>query len=70
MGFLALMNAYTMRICLSITITEMTIPINHNFTDSSCPNDNKQQGNNISITDRYNWDEPTQVNKTVLLIFN
>ena len=27
MGFLALFNAYAMRVCLSITITEMVIPM-------------------------------------------
>lgn len=60
MGFLALMNAYTMRICLSITITEMTIPIHHNYTDNTCPRIKGEEEKNISTTDRYDWDEPTQ----------
>ncbi|XP_024877927.1 putative inorganic phosphate cotransporter [Temnothorax curvispinosus] len=62
MGFLAVLNAYTMRICLSITITEMTIPIDHNYTDSSCPDNIESEANNTTVdtTDRYDWDERTQ----------
>lgn len=44
MGFLALFNAYTMRVCLSITITEMVAPLNQT---------NIQSGT-------YAWDESTQ----------
>lgn len=39
MGFLAIVNAYTMRICLNIAITEMTVNIYDNGTeeDGVCP---------------------------------
>uniref|UniRef100_A0A6B2ED52 Putative permease of the major facilitator superfamily protein n=1 Tax=Phlebotomus kandelakii TaxID=1109342 RepID=A0A6B2ED52_9DIPT len=40
MGFLAIANAYTMRICLSVAITEMVKKIPHNETEDSgeyCP---------------------------------
>lgn len=32
MGFLAVVNAYTMRVVLSVAITEMVIPTKHNET--------------------------------------
>ncbi|XP_014215960.1 putative inorganic phosphate cotransporter [Copidosoma floridanum] len=40
MGFLALFSAYAMRVCLSITVTQMVVPIHEkttNFTDDTCP---------------------------------
>lgn len=39
MGFLALINAYAMRVCLNITITEMVVKIVHNTTlnNNECP---------------------------------
>ncbi|XP_008215710.1 putative inorganic phosphate cotransporter isoform X1 [Nasonia vitripennis] len=37
MGFLALLNAYAMRVCLSIAITEMTVPLNNSVAgDNIC----------------------------------
>lgn len=63
MGFLAILNAYTMRVCLSITITEMAYPIHVNYTDDSCPyntTDNKNE-NDAKDAQRYDWDEHTQV---------
>lgn len=43
MGFLAVANAYTMRICLSVAITKMVVKPHHNITDSLdsavCPAD-------------------------------
>lgn len=33
MGFLAIVNAYTMRICLNVAITEMTVKKNRTFID-------------------------------------
>ncbi|KAL0099190.1 hypothetical protein PUN28_020042 [Cardiocondyla obscurior] len=60
MGFLAILNAYTMRICLSITITEMTNPINHTFTDDTCPAQAKNSTKETDDVERYDWDEYTQ----------
>lgn len=63
MGFLAILNAYTMRICLSITITEMAVPLKHNYTDDTCLNekDISNKTKNVMDADRYHWDEYTQV---------
>lgn len=68
MGFLALFNAYTMRVCLSITIIEMAIPINKTMQDvlndtDICPSDEEQEttlssSNNM---ERYDWNESLQV---------
>lgn len=64
MGFLAILNAYTMRICLSITITEMAPSFKHNYTDDTCPippsESKPRESNETSTTKLYNWDEPTQ----------
>ncbi|XP_029176007.1 sialin-like [Nylanderia fulva] len=54
MGFLALLNAYTMRICLSITITEMTCSNKH------LNNTNIKDEDNIKGIKCYDWDEYTQ----------
>jgi len=65
MGFLAILNAYTMRICLSITITQMAYPIQHNYTDDMCPKpEDKESDKGASNETRYNWDEPTQVRRS------
>lgn len=68
MGFLALFNAYAMRVCLSITITEMVIPMHENtthFYDNTCPvrNESGKGGNNgtQSYAKRYEWSETMQV---------
>ncbi|XP_014223284.1 sialin-like [Trichogramma pretiosum] len=67
MAFLALFNAYAMRMCLSITITEMAQPVN--FTQEmidleTCPNLDNQLGNGTSVTVTgggiYQWDEHLQ----------
>ncbi|XP_012526725.1 putative inorganic phosphate cotransporter [Monomorium pharaonis] len=61
MGFLAILNAYTMRICLSITITEMAIPIEHNYTvDHTCPAEPSIKNETKVDPNRYDWDERTQ----------
>ncbi|KAL6261910.1 hypothetical protein P5V15_006993 [Pogonomyrmex californicus] len=62
MGFLAILNAYTMRVCLSITITEMAIRINHNYTDDTCLAEESTNSNdsNDQYDNRYHWDERTQ----------
>uniref|UniRef100_V5GIW1 Sialin n=1 Tax=Anoplophora glabripennis TaxID=217634 RepID=V5GIW1_ANOGL len=64
MGFLAVVNAYTMRVSLSIAITEMVASSNE--TDSvdvdACPADNSTSSSG-SVTDSnilYDWDETTQ----------
>ena len=50
MGFLAIANAYTMRVCLSVAITEMVV---HHENDTSeihpeaCPSDN--ENNNTTV---------------------
>ncbi|XP_014220844.1 putative inorganic phosphate cotransporter isoform X1 [Trichogramma pretiosum] len=67
MGFLALLNAYAMRVCLSIAITQMTIEHHSNTTsnDSSldrCPD--LSQAKNITVSaptgPLYDWDETSQ----------
>ncbi|XP_012064296.1 PREDICTED: putative inorganic phosphate cotransporter [Atta cephalotes] len=62
MGFLAILNAYTMRVCLSITITEMAVSIKHNYTDqNTCKYDlNEKESVTNSTEGKYNWDERTQ----------
>lgn len=51
-----------MRICLSITITEMAVPLKHNYTDDTCLNekDISNKTKNVMDADRYHWDEYTQ----------
>jgi ACS family sodium-dependent inorganic phosphate cotransporter len=68
MGFLGLFNAYAMRACLSITITEMVIPTDLTTTsiDDTCHEfQNTTLSNNSSITNvhkgNYDWNEYTQV---------
>lgn len=64
MGFLAIINAYTMRICLHIAITEMTI--NHNNTGSIdegyCPrtDPNLDSSGTNSNKGKYEWSETLQ----------
>lgn len=67
MGCMAIINAYAMRICLSIAITEMVKPSsttsNGTVSDTTCPSSEA-----ISVTPRsggtYEWDEYTQVRHT------
>ncbi|KAF2903419.1 hypothetical protein ILUMI_02772 [Ignelater luminosus] len=64
MGFLAVLNAYTMRIALSVAITEMVIKKNHTNgpADDTCP-DPSMPGGGVSPGipgDRFDWDEETQ----------
>lgn len=67
MGFLALLNAYAMGVCLSITITEMVQPGNttHESADIKCvvPNEDPTHTNQTIPSDAklYNWDAVTQV---------
>ncbi|XP_033335730.1 putative inorganic phosphate cotransporter isoform X1 [Megalopta genalis] len=66
MGFLALFNAYTMRVCLSITITEMVQQENttDNADADSCPimEEDQVHANQTKPSDAmvYNWDPVTQ----------
>jgi ACS family sodium-dependent inorganic phosphate cotransporter len=75
MGFLALFNAYAMRICLSIAITEMVVPlkITEEFIDDTCSDLAIKQSNNLTMISRngtYEWSEYTQVNISNHLIFS
>lgn len=71
MGFLAIANAYTMRVCLSVAITQMVKKNNATVNDGSaiCPADpdeahavaavsiysNHNSSNNFTITNRIHW---------------
>lgn len=63
MGFLALFNAYAMRVCLSIAITEMVLPENKTVTSTEglCPADNIASNSTPSSGGTYRWNEETQV---------
>ncbi|KAI4456697.1 solute carrier family 17 [Holotrichia oblita] len=65
MGFLAIVNAYTMRISLSVAITEMVVSSNSTSHDNedTCPYPNDSENNTGSVTDEnklYDWDQTTQ----------
>lgn len=50
MGFFALVNAYTMRITLSVAITEMVIRVNNTHEDlDTCPDLDSETGSGVSI---------------------
>lgn len=56
MGFLAVVNAYTMRVVLSVAITEMVQSINHNQTIDSTTCPYEIQGNSTtSRTSGVSW---------------
>jgi MFS transporter, ACS family, solute carrier family 17 (sodium-dependent inorganic phosphate cotransporter), other len=60
MGFLAIVNAYTMRICLNVAITEMTIKKIRNETDNGvCPADGNSGGSGLG-KGTFEWDEQLQ----------
>lgn len=69
MSFLGLFNAYAMRVCLSIAITEMVVPSNktEEFVDDTCPDNNDNSDNmgfnNKTVVNRelFEWSEYTQV---------
>ncbi|CAG9763217.1 unnamed protein product [Ceutorhynchus assimilis] len=64
MGFFAIVNAYTMRVSLSLAITEMVVPLK--ATDYYDPDACIPEKSNVSISaikdqsTLYNWDEKTQ----------
>lgn len=65
MGFLAIFNAYTMRVCLSLTITEMTIPQHKNHTaitdDLVCKVEDIKDSTAVNSTSgTYDWNESQQ----------
>lgn len=64
MGFLAIVNAYTMRICLNVAITEMTIKKYRNDTggelpEGTCPADPDSPGGGTN-NGTFEWDEQLQ----------
>ena len=81
MGFLGLFNAYAMRACLSITITQMVVPPEHTteFKDDTCQlleNMTQTAGNSSGGNappqplhgGTYEWSEYTQVYYTYAYI--
>ncbi|XP_026317478.1 putative inorganic phosphate cotransporter isoform X2 [Hyposmocoma kahamanoa] len=65
MGFLAVANAYTMRVCLNIAITQMVRHRSHTSGgQGGCPVPNLNDTHSVTsdaITElQYDWDEPTQ----------
>ncbi|PNF21048.1 hypothetical protein B7P43_G08414, partial [Cryptotermes secundus] len=62
MGFLAIANAYTMRICLSTAITEMVVHRDRNeshLDPDACPS-SSVSNNKHEPHGRFDWDEETQ----------
>ena len=51
MGFLAILNAYTMRISLSIAITELVVKKNHSESGDQavCKADDLDSGSSVSL---------------------
>lgn len=66
MGFLALFNAYAMRVCLSIAVTRMVVPINETkeYLDDTCPTfEDETPANSTAFRGgTFEWSEYTQVN--------
>lgn len=65
MGSLGWCIAYSMSLCLSITITEMVVPINstRELIDDTCISDVDEplKNNTIHVSGTYMWSEYTQV---------
>ena len=68
LGFFAFFNAYTLRICLSMAITKMAVPLNitdKELVDETCPNyedDSYTLTNTTSVAGgTFEWSEYTQV---------
>ncbi|XP_032684299.1 putative inorganic phosphate cotransporter [Odontomachus brunneus] len=65
MGVLAIVNAYSMRVCLSIAITEMTIVYNEtkDINTDICPisNDTPKHDDKVSNSQRYDWKDLTGI---------
>ncbi|XP_014223320.1 putative inorganic phosphate cotransporter [Trichogramma pretiosum] len=64
LAFFAFFNAYTLRICLSMAITKMTVPLNstEKTIDETCPEfDDKAVKSNVTIHGgTFEWSEYTQ----------
>ncbi|KAG4078473.1 hypothetical protein HA402_009185 [Bradysia odoriphaga] len=62
MGFLALVNAYTMRITLSVAITEMVVRVNNTeHEDNTCPDfGNEGGGSGSTHSGTYEWSQELQ----------
>ncbi|XP_033214215.1 sialin-like isoform X2 [Belonocnema kinseyi] len=63
MGFFALFIAYAMRVCLSIAITEMVVPENHNdtiFDEGACPAEEILKNSTSTSGGTYEWSQSTQ----------
>ncbi|XP_075230609.1 putative inorganic phosphate cotransporter [Lycorma delicatula] len=63
MGFLAVVNAYTMRNCLSLAITEMVIYHKHHdvaIDPNACPGEIQIRNHTIDYDNEFDWDEKTQ----------
>ena len=66
MCFLGLFHAYAMRACLSITMTEMVVPIEpEELFDDSCKAESVQTNTtNVTLSGgSYEWSEYTQVKR-------
>lgn len=68
MGFAAIINAYTMRVCLNLAITEMTVRHNHSgsISEGHCPIVESNMTSDQSSTsdwdkhERFDWSETMQ----------
>ena len=60
MGFLAIINAYAMRVCLNITITQMVVKVVHNTTlnNNECPAGDG--GGGTKAQGEFEWSEQLQ----------
>ncbi|KAF7406351.1 hypothetical protein HZH68_005720 [Vespula germanica] len=58
MGFFAIFNAYVMRVCLSIALTQMVIPSNKTTNaslDNTCPVFQEDQPVEQKLSGTYDW---------------
>lgn len=62
MGFLAIVNAYTMRICLNVAITEIVKKVNQSdYEGDFCPiEEDDLGGGNTSGGGQFEWSEQLQ----------
>lgn len=69
MGFLGVVNAFTMRICLSLAITQMVVETESStISDDTCPSSNSTSTTN-SAEGTYEWDESLQVRNDNLILY-
>lgn len=68
MGFTALVNAYTMRICLSVAITKMVKPIPEiETTEVVC--EPPDESHDVVIDEKYTYDWSEQLQGIILAAF-